>query len=282
MNTAIWKKAVSDAWRLLVGCCALLLLFSWVFVWLMSLMKMGVWARVLGLLPNVFQRVMDVPLAELATPVGQLSVLYVHAITLMVCVAWAVGRGSDPIAGEIGRGTMDLIVSLPIRRVTVLIVPSIVTLIGSALVAGSVPAGTWLGLLAFQLDGPVAMGRFLPGAINLFCMIFCLTGMTALVSAWKRDRWRTMSLTVGFFVLSLIVKLISRMWEPATPIGYRIWQACYYGSFLNAFQPQQFILMVDRDPGLVLQCNATLIGLGLICYVAAAVLFVRRDIPSAW
>ena len=42
MNLALWKKAVSDAWRQLAASSVLLLLFSWVFVWLMSRFQVAV------------------------------------------------------------------------------------------------------------------------------------------------------------------------------------------------------------------------------------------------
>ena len=154
MNLALWKKAVSDAWLTLVVSSVLLILFCWLFVWLMSHFDMGAWSTMLNLLPNFVQPMLGVPLAKLATPAGQLSFLYVHVVTILVCVGWAVGRGSASISGEIGRGTMDLLLSLPVWRMSVMTVPAVVATLGAAVLAASVWAGLVLGLLCVKFHQP--------------------------------------------------------------------------------------------------------------------------------
>ena len=62
-------------------------------------------------MPGFLKSLIRVKLAELAARAGQLTILYVHVVTILMCVGWAVGRGSDSISGEIARGTMDLLLS---------------------------------------------------------------------------------------------------------------------------------------------------------------------------
>jgi len=178
MNFALWKKAVADAWLTLAVSSAILILFCWVFVWLMSLFDVGAWSSLLNLMPNFLQPMLGVPLARLASPAGQLSILFAHIVTILVCAGWALGRGSDSISGEIGRGTMDLLLSLPVWRVSVMIVPAVVAAIGSAVLAAAVLAGLALGLACIRFHNPPPLGPFLPGAANLFAMTFCFTGIT--------------------------------------------------------------------------------------------------------
>lgn len=273
MNRALWKKAVADAWLQAAASSVVLLLFAWLFVWLMSRFQFGAWARMLDLLPNFFQPMLGIPLAKLATPAGQVSVLFVHVVTTLVCIGWAVGRGSDWLSGEIGRGTMDLLLTLPIRRVTVMVIPAVVTTLGSAVLAGSVWLGMWLGLCTVDLGGNPPATQFVPGAINLFAMTFCLSGLTALISSWSRDRWRVILSAGGLFVVSLILKMVARMWPAGAWLGYF--------SFLTAFEPQRLILLPDNAPRLSLSYNGTLLAVGLASYLAAGAILVRRDIPAA-
>ena len=272
MNLALWKKAVSDAWLTLAVSSALLILFCWVFVWLMSLFDVGAWGSLLNLLPDFVQPMLGVPLAKLASPAGQLSILFAHIVTILVCVGWAVGRGSDSISGEIGRGTMDLLLSLPVWRVSVMAVPAVVAAVGSAVLAASVWVGMGLGLLCIRFPNPPPLGQFLPGAVNLFAMTFCFTGITTLVSACNRDRWRTISLAGGFYVLSLILKFVARMWPAGRWLGWL--------SFLNLFQPQELILAPPPDVWPGLRYDAMSVLLGLLGYAIAAVVFWWRDIPA--
>lgn len=272
MNRALWTKALKDAWRQLLASVLLLTLFSWLFVWLMSLFPVGGIGIILSFLPGFVEAMLGVPLKMLASPLGQVSVLYVDVVTLLVCVGWALGRGSDVVSGEIARGTMDLILSLPVWRVTVLAVPAVVTTLGSMLLAASVQLGIRLGLACVRFDDPPTAAAFLPGTINLFCMMFSFTAITTWVSSWGRDRWATIGIAGGFFIISLIVKLIARMW----PQGKQLFAL----SFLSTYEPQRLILVPDLTGRTAMHYNLTLLGVGLAFYLAAAVIFHRRDIPG--
>ena len=52
-----------------------------------------------------------------------------------------------------------------------------------------------------------------------------------------------------------------------------------YGSFLSAFDPQRLILLGADGWIVSLRYNGTLLGIGLAGYLAAAIVFSRRDIP---
>jgi len=270
-NLALWKRAVAEAWVQLLVSSVVLIGFGWLFVWLMSLIKVGAWTTLLSLLPDFVHPLFGVPLADLATPAGRLSFLYVHVVTLLVCLGWVIGRGSDLVSGRIARGTMELLITLPVRRVTVLAIPSVISTVGSAVLAVSVWLGSWVGLKTVDLGGKVELARFWPGVVNLFAMVFCLGGVTALLSSWDRDRWRTIWLAGGYFVLSAIIDMVSCLWKPAAWLSY--------ATFLSAFDPQRLILIREGAWRVTLESSAALIGLGLLGYAAAAVIFSLRDVP---
>jgi len=135
-----------------------------------------------------------------------------------------------------------------------------------------------LGTLTVAAHQATAVGQFLPGAINVFALTFCLTGVTALFSACDHNRWRTMSLAVGFFVVSFLLRLVSRIAQAGGWAKHLEW--IKYTTFLTAFEPQQLILMPGAAESLAWRYNATLIGIGLACYAIAAVIFSVRDIPQ--
>jgi len=190
---------------------------------------------------------------------------------MLVFIGWAVGRGSDAVSGGISDGTLELLLTAPVRRVTVLWVPAVVTALGSVLLGLALWLGTWIGINTVTLEGPTSIGDYLPGVVNMVTMTFCLTGLTTLLSSWDNNRWRTIWLSGGLFVVSLIVKLIARLWEPGDWLKYL--------SFLTAFEPQNLILLGNRGWPLALEYNGTLLAVGLLSYAAAAVIFTYRDIP---
>lgn len=271
MNRAIWRKAFGDAWQQLVVSSLLLALFGWLFVWLTSLFQLGLWANFLNMLPDFVQQMIGVPLKELATVTGRLSLLYMHVITLLLFLGWCIGRGSDVVSGGIASGHLELILTLPVRRLTVLVAPAVVSTLGIAVLAVSVWLGNWIGLATVEMEGEASIWRFLPGAANLFAMAFCLAGITTLLSSWDRNRWRTIWLAGGFFVVSSIVEMVARLWESGTWLRYL--------SFLTAFEPHRLILMRDGAWAASVGYNLPLVALGLVAYAAAAVVFAWRDIP---
>jgi ABC-2 type transport system permease protein len=272
MNRALWQKAVSDAWLHLAVSSLLLVFFAWIFVWLMSHFPTDAASFLLKWL-SFLKPLMQVPIEMLASRAGQISVLYVHVVTVLVCIGWALGRGSHSISGEISRGTMDLLLSLPVWRVTVMVIPAVIATLGAAALAASVWLGTAIGFATVNLGEPMTAAQFTPGAVNLFAMTFCVTGVTTLISACSRDRWRTIALGGGFFIVSFIVEMMRRLW----PDGWWL----KYCTFLSMFQPQELILEPGAASAHALAYNATLAGLGLAAYVMAGIVLSRRDIPTA-
>jgi ABC-type transport system involved in multi-copper enzyme maturation permease subunit len=271
MNLALWKKALADAWRQLLVSGILLALFGWVFVWLQSLIKFGAWVNILNILPDFVEKIAGVPLADLASPQGRIGILYFHLVTLLLCIGWAVGRGTDTVGGGISRGTLELVVTLPVRRASILLIPAAIATLGAAILALSLWLGNWLGLVTVDFAAEVSILQFLPGAVNLFFMTFALTGVTTMLSSLDNNRWRTMWLAVAFFIVSGMLDMVAALWEPGS------WLA--YCSFLSAFDPQRLIILGPDGWTVSLRYNAVLLAVGLAGYLAAAVVFSRRDIP---
>ncbi len=199
--------------------------------------------------------------------------LYVHLVTLLVMIGWAIGQGSDVVSGEIARGTMEHLAALPIRRATLVVVPSLVSAAGAVVLAFSVWLGSLLGLLTVHFHAQVSIGPFLPAVFNLAAMTFCLMSLTTLFSACGRDRWQTIKLSGGLYLASLVLKMTARVW----PAG----QWLRWTSFLTAYEPQQLILMPTGRCCWSLGYDGALVGVGLLALVAATVIFSYRDLPVA-
>ena len=282
MCSFLWRKAISDSWLQLVLSSLFLLLFGWLFVWMTSLLRLGAMPAFLRLLPKFVEPLLGVPIAELASTTGRLTFVYVHIITLLICVGWAIGRGSDVVAGEISRGTMDLLLSLPIRRFSVLTVSGVTTLFGAAVLAFSLWTGSWIGLKTIALPQEAAIGRFLPGVLNLASVTFCLAGLSAMLFRGTATAARTIWLACGLFVVESLVKMIARLWQPEGSFAH-LASTLNYLTFLTVFRTAA----TDSDPGRSdgtarRQYDGALLGIGLLGYVVAAMVFTCRDIPQAF
>ena len=224
----------------------------------------------LNLLPNFVQPMLGVPLAKLATPAGQLSIVYAHIVTILVCVGLGhrTRLGLDQRRDRPGHdGPAAFAARVANHR------DGCARRRGNhrrGLLAASVWAGMGLGLLCVKFHHPpqlrVPARRRQPVRHDVL-----FHGHYDLRLLVNRDRWRTISIAGGFFVLSLILKFVARMWSGGAWLGDF--------SFLTLFRPQELILLPAADGWGGFRSNGILLLLGLAAYALAAVILWRRDIP---
>jgi ABC-2 type transport system permease protein len=89
---------------------------------------------------------------ELDNAMDMLSVGYVHPLVQVIFCVWAVGRAAGAVAGELDRGTMELLMAQPLPRYRLILAHFCVDLITIPVLCLSLWAGTWLGT---WLVGPI-------------------------------------------------------------------------------------------------------------------------------
>ncbi|OWK42316.1 ABC transporter permease subunit [Fimbriiglobus ruber] len=236
-----------------------------------------------------------------------LSVELLHPVVVIVTALWAVSRSSGAVAGEIDRGTMELLLSQPIPRNRLILAHLIVDAVTIPALVLSIVAGTQLGLALigpFEVDYSVLQKLDLPpmvrlpagppvlevhaarqwyAVVNLAALVFALSGTTMLVSALGRNRWRAVA-AAGLIVIGMFVaNVIGQLWDSAAFV--RPVTVFYY------YQPQKIWLKenwtVDLgeawaggSPMVEIPVMPVLIGVGAIGYLLALRVFDRRDLPA--
>ena len=128
-----------------------------------------------------------------------------------------------------------------------------------------------------------------PAAVNLFALGFFLAGLSTLVSSFDQYRWRTIGIVAGIYVVQLIMKIVG--------LASERFQWLLSWTFFTAYDPERFVsvsvnmphsawrlIMVDQQGQWLglgpLGYDSVLIGMGFTAYVAATVIFCRRDLPA--
>lgn len=208
-----------------------------------------------------------------------LTVGFVHPLVQVMLCIWAIGRAAGAVAGEIDRGTMELLLAQPLPRWKLIVAHLVVDGLTIPLLCLSMWAGVWLGSwlmgLTAQTDpllkaDPWAFG---PGLFGTALLVFAVGGYTMLISSLGRSRLRVLGLAILITLLQFLVNLFAQIWEPIEFL--RPWMVFYY------YQPQQIIL----DPhwmsdGLVWWRFLVLFCVGVVGYAGALVVFSRRDLPA--
>ena len=225
-------------------------------------------------------------------PMDMLSVGYVHPLMLIIFSIWAIGRASLAMAGEIDRGTAELLLSQPLARYQVILAHFQIDLVVIPILCLSLWAGNWLGAWMFgllQLGAPID-GRellvdpraFFPGLANVAALMFAMSGYTMWLSSAGRFRTRVMAIAILATLIQFVINVIGQLWDKLGPL--RPFTVFYY------YQPQPIILKGHWTVD-VSECwsisrptpvNVILVlfAIGFIGYALALLTFTRRDLPA--
>ncbi|HEX4591139.1 MAG TPA: ABC transporter permease subunit [Gemmataceae bacterium] len=237
-----------------------------------------------------FERAMDV-----------LSIGYVHPLMQVLFCIWAIGRAASAVAGEIDRGTMELLLAQPIRRGSVIAAHLIVDTIVIPLLCLSLWSGTALGC---RLVGPfhastaalamfpfpvkvdesllaVDPAAFGPALWNVGSLLFAISGVTMALSAAGRFRNRVIGIAVLISLLQFLINVVGQLWDAADWL--RPLTVFFY------YQPQ-LVVLADKwtvNPAAVwgggpdaINMLAVLFAVGACGYALALLIFTRRDLPA--
>jgi ABC-2 type transport system permease protein len=272
-NTAIWKKTWGDQRVLLLALMALWTGFPWLYIWLSAQIPMPAFQDVLlRAIPRDWQRLSGVPFTEVATHAGRVALAFVDPVVVLAATVWGITRGSDAVSGQLERGTMEMVLAAPVRRVAVFVTQALATTAAAALLCGVLFAAVWTAIALGPWAGKVDPLRFLPAAANVFGLMVCVAGISAGVSAADSYRWRTVGILCGFYVFSILAKLVGRLSKPLWWVGYV--------SILNAYEPQRLVGDAAESWRLLAVYDAVLIGVGVVSYAIGAVVFAKRDLPA--
>lgn len=258
--------------RVTLGLClALAAAFEWFFVHVTGVIqdRIGI-LGILGTFPKGLLKLIGAEQIDLTSPLGMLSLGYIHPLPWLALLTWIIGRASDAIAGEIERGTMDLLLAQPVARIKVFLTHAIVICTGLILIGSAMWLGTCLGLLTFVAPGQrPSPWPFWRAAATVFWIGWCIAGYAFLFSSLDRTRWRAVAAAVTVTILQELCNVVGSFWEPAQWLRrLSISGNCQLQRFLN-------------DTSLMHEQWATLALAGLVAHLAAGWIFCHRDLPAA-
>ncbi|MFK8113913.1 MAG: ABC transporter permease subunit [Rubripirellula sp.] len=318
MNRILIRKYIGQSMLLFVSCGLALFSFAWVRVWVVSLLDMGQFQTILEQFRE-FEKFAPIEFDSLFTYPGRVGMTFDEPIVILCIVIWCISRGSDVVSGELGRGTLEMVLAQPIRRTTLLWSHAAVSIAGLGLLCLLVWAGIGVGVEMTTVNESVAPPTFrvpiinleLPLSVNepkkievplnervdvrtfaastfhLFAFGMFLLGLSSMFSTIDRYRWRTVGIVVGIYVMQLVMFGLGKATEKLD------WLLSL--TFFSCYKPQKMTSLVT-DGGLTAPWSLTtpvpdgtlpplvypliLLGFGCLFYVAAARIFTRRDVPA--
>lgn len=318
IDRVLVRKYISQSMPLFLSCSAALFAFAWIRVWVVSLLDMGQFQTILEQFRG-FEKFAPIEFDALFTYPGRVGMTFDEPIVILCTVIWCISRGSDVVSGELGRGTLEMLLSQPITRRTLLVSHAAVSLIGLALLCLSVWAGIGVGVHATTVQETVPPPSFRVPLLNiniplstaepvteevplkdrvdvrtyaasvfhLFAFGFFLLSLATMMSCFDRYRWRTIGSVVAIYVLQLVMFGLGKAAESLQ------WLLSF--TFFSCYKPQKMTSLVGES-GLAAPWTITetavgmtlpplvypliLIGLGIAFYAIANHKFSQRDLPA--
>ena len=192
--------------------------------------------------------------------------LWVHPVVLALLWAHEIALCTRMPAGEIDRGTIDVLLSLPVSRRTVYVGESMVWLASGILILA-------MGLLGHRLAAPAMSAPTRPDlwtavlvVANLYCVYVAVGGIAFLVSALSDRRGRAMAIVFGIVLASFLLNFVAQFWEPARQVAFL--------GIMEYYQPAKILQNGDFPGGDV----AVLLLVGGVCWLLGGEVLARRSI----
>jgi ABC-2 type transport system permease protein len=273
MNRAVLGKLLRDYWLLIAVLVLGILAFEVMAVRFLrevepDLALFRVWLE-RPLIRMIVRMALGADLAADPTVTSVSTLLIIHPV--MFALAWTLllTVASNPGAGEIGRGTADLLLTLPLSRAAVYVTASVVCFAAALLVSAAPVTGIWLGVQLIRLDNPLAFERLALASVNLAALHFAVAALTLMVGAFGARRSTTLGIMIGVILFSDVVGFFSLFLDVLGPLRY-IGLSTYY-------RP----LVIVRDNALPVLDMTILLAIGVIAWCVGLWHYTRRDIPAA-
>ena len=259
-------------------------------VWLSTLLfALGLGAlegMLASLLPTIYEQLPDRWLqikfmqsmlkALLGTEVGSAigpgviaAIAWAHPMVLVLVCAHAIAFCTRVPAGEVDRGTIDVLLSLPVSRTGVYFSESAIWLASGLAVVMVGLIGNLTGRWMYGAEPRGDSAQLVIVTANLYCLYIAVGGFTCLVSSMSDRRGWAVAVVFGVVLASFLLNFVAQFWLPAKSVSFL--------SVLSYYRPM-FIL---RDSTWPVADMGVLLVVGVVLWGLGAIVFARRDICAA-
>ena len=193
---------------------------------------------------------------------------WTHPIILILTATMAILFCSRMPAGEVDAGTADVLLGLPVSRMSIYAAESLVWLAAGALLIGFGLLGNVIGALSSETT---AAFRFIPrliAAANLYCLYLAIGGIAWFVSSLGNRRGRVCGVVFAIVLISFLLNFLA-------PFNKVVERVSVFG-LLNYHRPHEII----TSGAWPLTDMLVLTVIGGLTWLGGAIVFSRRDIAT--
>ncbi len=224
-------------------------------------------------IPAPIQQIRNVMLGFDATGAGvadiAFSMAWSHPLVLALLFGHAILVCTRVPAGEIERGTIDVLLGLPVSRRTLWLSETFAWLLTGAVVLGAIYVGSFTGARWIKPEHRPNWGNLAMVLANL-ALVYTVIGTAAMAASSCFDRrGRAVLLVLILSVASLLINFLELLWEPAGQVAFM--------SIMHYYRPVGMLMRAEWPWADM----AVLGGIALVAWVTAGIVLSRRAITTS-
>ena len=221
----------------------------------------------LDMLPSIAKAALGGDTLQVGNLPALIAIGYHHPLVLLLYMLFAVGIPTGLLAGEVQRGTMELILSRPITKLQVYLCAALLTVLGMVALVLVMFGGTVVSTRIYEFGEPVPLRDFFRMAIN-GGMVAGAVGAISLLSAASFSRRGTaVGVAVAFLVVNYFVSIIADWWP-----RMKVLKSFTIFNYANGYKV--FSLHVWPVSEMII-----LTAILLTAAILGAIIWNRRDLP---
>jgi ABC-type transport system involved in multi-copper enzyme maturation permease subunit len=270
MNRGVMMKAVREIWgtTLLLG--VLLFVVEAVLAYVLPTFasQFAVQMTQFKFVQNIIQATIG---ADMGQSIGEevfLAIAWVHPVVLALVWAHAIVTATRVPAGEVDRGTIDVLLGLPVSRWGVYVSETLVWGGAGTIILLAALAGNALGSSRVAHATNLSPVRMAMVVVNLWAMYLAVGGGASFLSALSSRRGKAMTASFVIVVGSFLVNYLAQLWAPAKRLEFL--------SVLKYYRPVNAL----KDGVWPVRDIVVLLIVAAVLWVAGGLVFARRDLTT--
>ncbi len=270
MNRGLIYKSVREVWPAVVVVGSGLLAVQILFAHILPTFYRDLAENLLQVefIRKVISAFLGTDAGAVIGPAAMCAMAWAHPIVLALVWSLTILICTRVPAGEVDRGTVDVLLSLPVTRTGVYLSETLVWTLAGAIVIGLGLCGNILGAWSIEtrLSGTVAQRAWV--SANLFALYLAVGGAAWLASALCDRRGRAVAVVLAMLIASFVLNFLAAFNETIRRFSFL--------SVMDYYRPL-FVLQGDTRPG---KDISVLLTVGIVCWILGALVFTRRDVRT--
>lgn len=270
MNLGLLRKAARELWgttlvfSLAMLAICMLLGFALPRFQQQFLQRMGS----MPLLQDIRNAMLGTDVGNATGPEVPFGIGWSHPVLLAILWAHAIICCTRVPAGEVDKGTIDVLLGLPVSRWQVYVSETVAWLASAVVVLAFAFLGNVIGMQFAPHEMRPQLTRLLIVIANLFAVYAAVGGFTWLMSSLSDRRGRAVTAVLIVVVASFFLNYLALLWPAAARVRWL--------SILNYYRP----VFPLRDGHWPWQDLARLVGVAAVLWAVGGMVFSRRDLST--